>query len=62
MKPGDLIFPKKVHRDLPSEIRLGIFIGQHDPFGRKIIMWANGKSMHMEEWEEKYYEVINETW
>ncbi len=60
MKPGDLIYPKKIHRDLPADIHLGLFIGQHDEFERKMIMWANGKVQYLEDWEEKYYEVISE--
>jgi hypothetical protein len=58
MKPGDLIYPKKVHRDLPKDIHLGIFTGQHDEHGRKIIMWVNGRVLCLEDWEENYYEVI----
>ena len=60
MKPGDLIYPKKVHRDLPTEIHLGFFTGQHDQHGRKMIMWMNGKVLFLEDWEEKYYEVISD--
>lgn len=60
MKPGDLIYPVKVHRGLPSEIHLGVFTGEKDSFGRKIILWRNGKVLHMEPWEEQYYEVISE--
>lgn len=61
MKPGDLIYPKKIHRDLPSDIHLGLFTGLHDELERKMIMWANGKVQYLEDWEEKYYEVISET-
>lgn len=61
MKPGDLIYPKKIHRDLPTDIHLGLFTGQYDELERKMIMWANGKVHYLEDWEEKYYEVISET-
>jgi hypothetical protein len=61
MKPGDLIYPKKIHRDLPADIHLGLFTGQYDELERKMIMWANGKVLYLEDWEEKYYEVISET-
>ena len=60
MKPGDLIYPKKVHRDLPTEIHLGFFTGQQDEHGRKMTMWVNGKVLFLEDWEEKYYEVISD--
>jgi len=58
MKHGDMIYPKKIHSDLPMDIHFGIFTGQYDEFGRKMIMWVNGKVHHLEDWEEKYYEVI----
>jgi hypothetical protein len=61
VKPGDLIYPKKIHMDLPSDIHLGLFTGLYDEFERKMIMWANGKVQYLEDWEEKYYEVISET-
>ena len=60
MKRGDLIYRKKAHRDLPKKIHLGFFTGQQDEHGRKMIMWVNGKVLFLEDWEEKYYEVISD--
>ena len=59
MKRGDLIYPRKLYRDLPTDIHLGIFTGETDDLGRKIIMWRSGKFQCLEVWEEKYYEVIS---
>ena len=59
MKPGDLIYPTKKHRDLPRRIYIGIYTGENDQFNRKIILWWNGTTGYLEEYEERYYEVIS---
>ena len=62
MKVGDLLYPKRDHLDLPKSLQLGIFTGQFDEHGRKLILWpVSGRIAYIEEWEEKYYEVLSET-
>ena len=65
-KTGDLITPalqEKFTSSTSSWSLFGIVTGEEDEYGRKIVMWSNGKRMGLEWWEERNYEVIShETW
>ena len=55
-----MIYPRKIHMDLPTSVHIGIFTGERDEFDRKIILWSTGRSSYIEDWEENYYEVYSE--